>query len=177
MSKEPKIGNHCVDGKCSNCGNCCTGVSLPLRKNEASIIAKYIKNNGIKQQHREWVKDVMNNQIPSIPVDTRCCFYDSVNKKCLIYPVRPGICRKFQCNQDEAIIVRNKEVAHKIAYYNQGSSGLIRATNFDLLFYGDVDSFILVFYFVLNKEGLKVSLDKVIDILRDKMCEYTYGIS
>ena len=30
-----KIVDNTIDGKCSHCGNCCSGVPLPFTKNEA----------------------------------------------------------------------------------------------------------------------------------------------
>ena len=75
-----------VDGKCSSCGACCSNL-LPLSDKEVSDIKKYIKKHHIKQQRHN-----------AAMYDMTCPFRDEVNKKCLIYPIRPAICRQFMCN-------------------------------------------------------------------------------
>lgn len=64
---------------CKNCGKCC-GI-VPATTPEVNAIRNYIAVNGINPIER---------------VDkTICPFRDGENKKCLIYPVRPTICRLF----------------------------------------------------------------------------------
>lgn len=64
---------------CKNCGKCC-GV-IPATKKEVEAIRKYITERGIK---------------PLSPKGSETCpFRDNVQKKCLIYPVRPLICRLY----------------------------------------------------------------------------------
>lgn len=75
--------NYCIlnipeHKNCTNCGKCC-GI-IPSTKEEVEIIRKYIAENGIKP-----IKGDM----------ATCPFRDEVKKKCLIYPVRPLICRLF----------------------------------------------------------------------------------
>lgn len=75
--------------KCTGCGVCCSCL-LPVSKNEIRIIRKYIKQHKIKPLHNLGMLD--------------CPFFDS-NKsehKCLIYPVRPWICKVFYCDFIEA---------------------------------------------------------------------------
>ena len=81
------------DGKCSECGNCCSRY-LALNKREINTIRNYIKRHGIVQQkHAQFVyaKPVM---------DWMCPFLDDTkpNHKCTIYEVRPLICREFHCD-------------------------------------------------------------------------------
>lgn len=76
-----------VDGKCSQCGACCSGV-LPLSKYEVDKIRRYVKEHDIKEQRRNGL----------MGVDMTCPFRDERERKCLIYPVRPQICRSFMCN-------------------------------------------------------------------------------
>ena len=78
-----------ADGKCSNCGNCCSNV-IPLTKIEIATIKQYVKKNKIKP--------IVHGQKGVI--DCMCPFRDEVNKKCIIYPVRPFICRDYQCDKD-----------------------------------------------------------------------------
>lgn len=97
------VFNFCVDGKCSGCGNCCSGL-LPVSDNELDKIKRYIKRNNIKPcrhgvPHREKL------------LDMTCPFMDESkkDKKCRIYDVRPMICRTFQCNIPPSEIKENKE--------------------------------------------------------------------
>ena len=90
-------------GKCSNCGKCCSNL-LPLSNQEVNRIKAYIKKHGIKEQRH----NVANG------VDMTCPFRDEANKKCLIYSIRPAICRHFMCNQSFEDIQRNKLNYHKI---------------------------------------------------------------
>lgn len=65
--------------KCINCGECC-GI-IPASEQEINSIREYITKNGIK---------------PIIRTNKAICpFRDNEKKKCLIYPVRPVICRLF----------------------------------------------------------------------------------
>lgn len=64
---------------CTNCGQCC-GI-VPASQAEINTIRNYIAVNGISPIKRA--------------DKTICPFRDNENKKCLIYPVRPLICRLF----------------------------------------------------------------------------------
>ena len=71
-------------GKCSKCGECCTNF-LPISQNELNTIQEYVIKNKIKPQTHMLV---MQNRLS-------CPYYDG--KKCLIYEVRPLICKEFYC--------------------------------------------------------------------------------
>lgn len=64
---------------CKNCGECC-GI-IPATAIEVNTIRKYITENNIKPVKRA--------------DKTICPFRDDKAKKCLIYEVRPIICRLF----------------------------------------------------------------------------------
>ena len=64
---------------CTGCGDCC-GI-IPATAAETETIRRYITDNGIRPIERA--------------DKTTCPFRDDENKKCLIYPVRPLICRLF----------------------------------------------------------------------------------
>lgn len=64
---------------CMNCGKCC-GI-IPASISEINAIRDYIAVNGIEPIKRS--------------DKTICPFRDEEHKKCLIYPVRPIICRLF----------------------------------------------------------------------------------
>lgn len=63
---------------CKNCGMCCGPV--PATEKEINIIKAYVRKNKIKAKKCGLLD---------------CCFRDEKNKKCLIYHVRPLVCRLF----------------------------------------------------------------------------------
>ena len=81
-----------VDGKCSNCGSCCTDF-LPVSEREIKNIRRYVKRHSIKAQ-----KHFMPTAQP-IVLDFVCPFRNNQERKCMIYEVRPLICREWQCNK------------------------------------------------------------------------------
>ena len=102
------IVNNCKNGCCSCCGECCTDF-LPVTKEEVIRIKEYLfQHPEIKEQDH-----ISGNNLKVL-----CAFRDEENKKCLIYDVRPEICRKFCCNQNETIMTMNRNLAHKKAYFN-----------------------------------------------------------
>ena len=114
------------DGKCSNCGQCCSNL-LPLSEAEIKRIKAYIKKHGIKEQRH----NVM------VGVDMTCPFRDERNKKCLIYEIRPAICREFMCNHTHADILKAK-----LDFHNINQAVFMRAE-----FFGnreDIDFFVIV---------------------------------
>jgi Fe-S-cluster containining protein len=74
-----------MNKRCIKCGKCC-GILVPITLNEMNIIKKYCKTNKIKP-----VKDILLKE--DVPI---CQFLYS--NTCLIYEVRPFICRNFYCN-------------------------------------------------------------------------------
>lgn len=80
------------NGKCTGCGACCSNL-LPMTDDEIRTIRKYIKSHGIKE-----FKHLLPLVNPS--VDMTCPFMDDTKKcdKCMIYEVRPKICRDFICD-------------------------------------------------------------------------------
>lgn len=91
-----------VDGKCSSCGKCCSNM-LPMSKEEVIRIKGYIRGKGIKEQRHNGM----------VGVDMTCPFRDEANKKCLIYEIRPAICRQFMCNHNIDDIKKWKVGFHK----------------------------------------------------------------
>lgn len=90
-----------MDGKCSNCGNCCSR-HLPISSKEKKEIIRFC------------TKHDMSLPIFKIPFDMNnvlfelCPFHDIEKKRCLIYQVRPQICRQFMCNDSKkALYIRN----------------------------------------------------------------------
>lgn len=90
---EDNIFNYTENGKCSSCGNCC-GNLLPMSRKEIDAIRKYIQKNAIKEC----------KHLPPVakePYDMTCPFRDNDQKICVIYPVRPAICRAFICDSEK----------------------------------------------------------------------------
>ena len=83
-SGDYKIKDCSNNGKCSKCGECCSNF-LPVSQNEINRIQKYVIENKIRPQTQMLV---MKNTLT-------CPYYDG--KKCLIYEVRPLICKEFYC--------------------------------------------------------------------------------
>lgn len=79
-----QITDNSVCGQCSKCGECCSNI-LPVSQEEVNKIQKYVIKNNIKPQTQMLV---MQNRLA-------CPYYDG--KKCLIYEVRPLICKEFYC--------------------------------------------------------------------------------
>lgn len=107
MLKDMKSGvyDFTVDGKCSNCGQCCTDF-LPMSEHEIARIHTFIKR-------RPWIK--LHNHIPPTVdrvEDFTCPFRNDEEKRCDIYPVRPAICQDFQCDKPRKDIEANKKLYH-----------------------------------------------------------------
>ncbi len=96
--------DHCVNGKCSNCGSCCTNF-IPATDQEISLIKKYIKLHDIKPCSHGFQAPLRERA-----VDMVCPFRDDEHNCCTIYEVRPAICEGYQCNRtpDECAMVMRK---------------------------------------------------------------------
>lgn len=104
MDEEPTLTDFTNDGKCSNCGGCCTNL-LPMTANEILKIKRYIKKFGIKPSIRPVFA------LSNVVVDLTCPFRDEGRRICTIYDVKPKICADFICNHDETDI---EKIAHEM---------------------------------------------------------------
>lgn len=95
------------DGKCSNCGNCCSDW-LPISHEEAREIKRYIKKHGIKEQKH------FAPTLKQPDIDLTCPFRNNAESRCEIYEVRPEICRQFQCDKPKKQIELDRERFAKI---------------------------------------------------------------
>ena len=88
-------------GRCVSCGECCSN-ALPMRQKEIKVIQRYIKEHDIKEQKAPTV-------FANPTFDMTCPFMrkDVSKDRCVIYPVRPEICRDFKCDK-----ARNGEQFH-----------------------------------------------------------------
>ena len=102
-SEQMNITDYTIDGKCSGCGECCSNM-LPMSTDEVRQIKAYIKKHNIKEQRHNFLQGI----------DMTCPFRDELNRKCLVYEVRPAICREFVCNHTVEDIKKAKIALHKI---------------------------------------------------------------
>ena len=98
----PRGEDFTKNGKCSRCGNCCTH-HLGLLTREKQQIHNYVKQHNLQPIHHrdpDAPKDAAS-------IDLMCPFFDNTVTpyRCTIYPVRPFICKSYQCNltSDETI--------------------------------------------------------------------------
>lgn len=97
------ITDFTINSKCSNCGQCCSDL-LPMSEFEVSRIKHFITKNNIKEQRHNSM----------MGVDMTCPFRDEATRKCLIYSVRPAICKQFVCNHTKEDIINAKIAFHKV---------------------------------------------------------------
>ena len=108
--------DYMVNGECpESCGKCCNSI-LPLNQNEIKQISKYIKENKIK---------LINHNTVFTQKYVDVCPFLNEKQRCNIYPVRPDVCRTFNCNGE-----------HKA--YNHNGRHLVNL----LMEFGDKDIFI-----------------------------------
>lgn len=83
--------DYTVNGECSGCGECCSNL-LPMTRREIDAIKRYVKRHGIKpQKHFVPTRNPMYDMV--------CPFRDNTNRRCVIYDVRPDICRVYRCDK------------------------------------------------------------------------------
>lgn len=136
------ITSNCKNGRCSNCGECCTDF-IPLTKAEVKNIKAYIKKNNIKE----------NVYVDEEHFDLRCPFYLKDNEHhCAIYPVRPTICRSFKCCFPKKLIEKNRDTLSFKADYNMFYNHTYHGTMISLhnLFYNNVKYEIQALYSMCN---------------------------
>lgn len=92
------------DGECSSCGACCSSL-LPISEKELKVIKRYVKKNHIKPQ-----KHIPPTVEPTF--DLTCPFRDDNNRICIIYSLRPQICRSFKCDKPQNDIWATKREFH-----------------------------------------------------------------
>lgn len=93
-----------VGGECSNCGACCSNY-LPISAKEVKAIRRFIAKRGVKEQR---------HIIPTVEkvIDCTCPFRDNSGRRCVIYQVRPAICRDFKCDKPRKNIQADKAMYH-----------------------------------------------------------------
>lgn len=100
-----QYGSNHINGKCSNCGECCTDL-LPMKPYEVERIRAYAKKHGLKEHRQAPFFD------PDA-IDLSCPFRNQETKKCEVYAVRPYICRSFICSKTKADAYRDRDLIHR----------------------------------------------------------------
>ena len=83
------------NGKCTQCGACCSNY-LPMTQKEIATIHRFVKKHDIKEFKHLF--PVSNDTF-----DMTCPFMDDSKQKekCKIYSVRPEICKQFICSKEK----------------------------------------------------------------------------
>lgn len=134
MSADEKHGpfDFTVNGECSGCGECCSNL-LPISSFEIKRIKRYVEKHKIPEQN-------VFAPVSGPTWDMTCPFRSEKERKCLIYEVRPEICRVFKCDQNREEIIRNKNVLN----------GKYYAVDMRSVFYGHEDKMLEMLEDMLN---------------------------
>ena len=100
-----KITDFTKNGKCSNCGECCTRF-LPISSKEKKEIIRYLEKHDISLTLFSFPYNFDQSLV------LLCPFRDDGYKKCLIYPVRPSICKNTICS-DPDVSIKQKNLLVK----------------------------------------------------------------
>ena len=101
---EDGVYDYTKDGQCSNCGSCCSRF-LPVSGKEVKAIRRYVRKKKIQEQRHFYPTASPHD-------DWTCPFRSESERKCLIYEVRPAICRDFQCDKPREQIEADKSLYH-----------------------------------------------------------------
>ena len=120
-----EISDNTINNKCSKCCGCCAPF-IPFTNKEVKLIKQYVKKHKIP---------LKNRNMSSGDFDGTCCFWDNNSKMCLVYEVRPFVCRHFMCNNKNWL--QDRENYNKRSTYNKWNSTSVNLYSFDDLIYGD----------------------------------------
>ncbi len=90
---------------CLNCGECCAEGNISLSKEEYDLIHKKIPLSTKMVFDRVVVPHDEDSKL--LMIKGKCPFYSKQKKKCLIYKIRPFMCRYFICGRkstDEELV-------------------------------------------------------------------------
>ena len=86
--------------QCKHCGHCCDKILPITLLEQRTIINHLVQNNDILVKVTD--KLIKNKR------DLSCPFRDEENKRCMIYNIRPMICREFYCKYTLANLENTK---------------------------------------------------------------------
>lgn len=99
--------------RCQNCGDCCGAILVSER--EVKAIQEYLKRNPKIRAQRG----------PGLT----CPFRDEENRRCVIYPVRPTICRLMGVCDGLECPEGNSAHIDGLKFFDPGTDGDIRLLN------------------------------------------------
>ena len=140
-----KVINQTCNGHCTRCGQCCNAWN-PITLGEYFTIKSYINENNIKPS---LCRPKDNNLYITCPFNT--------GHGCSIYPVRPEVCKQFSCHLDEQTIDKNRTYFDSRADINGNHRD--RFIPFDLLFFGDPMTAIMITYKELHADNNQKMID------------------
>ena len=91
--KQRVLKDYYVDGKCSECGRCCSRL-LPLSKKDIKRMKLYVTKHNVAHYHKYRTAASMAEHF-----DCPFCNPQDVHR-CNIYEARPTICRMFSCKEN-----------------------------------------------------------------------------
>lgn len=81
------VTDYTHDGRCSNCGACCSNY-LPLTNRELNRLKAWVKKHQFKPTPVAYAE----------VLDFTCPFLDKSTTRCSCYKIRPEVCRQFNCH-------------------------------------------------------------------------------
>lgn len=99
-----EYSNNCIDGRCSNCGECCADL-LPLTQKELQRLKDYAKKHRLREHRQAPFFDLS-------ATDLTCPFRNQAERRCDVYEVRPLICRSFICTKLLQQAQKDRDLIH-----------------------------------------------------------------
>lgn len=86
--------SHFINGRCSQCGECC-GHLLPLSRADIKQLKRYIR------KHKKVLYTPREQAVLISELLISCPFLllDKKEERCSVYPARPAVCRLFDCQE------------------------------------------------------------------------------
>lgn len=96
-----------VTGNCGKCGRCCSN-TIPISDEEVTVMRDYVQRNGIQPYRGNRGMACVSFKIGNTDFSEVMCPLRHPEKGCMIYNVRPKICRVFVCNNTTTAIVQQE---------------------------------------------------------------------
>lgn len=149
------IVDNTINHKCSCCGSCCS-LLIPFTEKELQTVKKYVKQHNIKPIPR--INLVTNT------MKANCCFYDDKNHKCLVYEVRPYVCKDFKCDHKDWLQRRDRYEAR--AKYNSSINKKYIIGTFDDLIYQDYTYIVRYIMDIISSHYEQPTAESLINFLK-----------
>lgn len=142
-----EIKDNTCDGKCSNCGECCSDF-IPVYQSDIERIKEYMKTHQVVR-HKPLENETQ--------INLQCPFRNNEEKKCDIYSIRPLICRTFMCNlkPEDALKDIDIDADRKELYLKTISGERAQPVSMTKVFYSDDFNEKVHYALLHNKEFIK----------------------